>query len=61
MLKATVESSSTRLKLADNSIGLSGIIAAQRYLDVHPDADIVILEKDGDVGGVFSRSQYAYS
>ncbi|CAO2651136.1 Nn.00g094330.m01.CDS01 [Neocucurbitaria sp. VM-36] len=35
--------------------GLSGIIAAQRFLDAHPDANIVVLEKDGDIGGVFSR------
>ena len=46
---------------ADNDIGLSGIIAAQRYLDVHPNDDIIILEKDEDIGGVFSRSQYASS
>ncbi|KAF2182385.1 putative dimethylaniline monooxygenase [Zopfia rhizophila CBS 207.26] len=35
--------------------GLSGIIAAQRFLDAHPEANLVILEKDGDIGGVFSR------
>ncbi|KAH7128109.1 flavin-binding monooxygenase-like protein-like protein [Dendryphion nanum] len=35
--------------------GLSGIISAQRYLDVHPSADIAILEKEQDVGGVFTK------
>ncbi|OAG06210.1 flavin-binding monooxygenase-like protein-like protein [Paraphaeosphaeria sporulosa] len=34
---------------------LSGIIAAQRFLDAHPKANLAILEKDGDIGGVFSR------
>ncbi|KAF2791442.1 hypothetical protein K505DRAFT_351300 [Melanomma pulvis-pyrius CBS 109.77] len=34
---------------------LSGIAAAQRYLDIHPNAKIAILEKDADIGGVFSR------
>jgi dimethylaniline monooxygenase (N-oxide forming) len=38
--------------------GLSGIVAAQRYLDVHPDANIAILEKDDDIGGVFSKSEF---
>jgi len=37
--------------------GLSGIIAAQRYLDVHPHARLAILEKDADIGGVFSRRE----
>ncbi|KAF2690950.1 flavin-binding monooxygenase-like protein-like protein [Lentithecium fluviatile CBS 122367] len=35
--------------------GLSGIIAAQRYLDVHPRTQLAILEQDEDIGGVFSR------
>ncbi|KAF2687279.1 FAD/NAD(P)-binding domain-containing protein [Lentithecium fluviatile CBS 122367] len=37
--------------------GLSGIIAAQRYLDVHSQTRLVILEKDKHVGGVFSQSR----
>ncbi|PVH98330.1 flavin-binding monooxygenase-like protein-like protein [Periconia macrospinosa] len=33
--------------------GLSGIIAAQRFLDAHPQLDLVILEKDSNIGGSF--------
>ena len=40
------------------ALGLSGIIAAQRFLDAHPETDLVILEKDGDIGEVFSRRKY---
>jgi hypothetical protein len=35
--------------------GVTGIIAAQRYLDAHPEARLVILEKDSCIGGVFSK------
>ncbi|PVH73241.1 flavin-binding monooxygenase-like protein-like protein, partial [Cadophora sp. DSE1049] len=35
--------------------GISGIIAAQRYLQAHPKCKLTILEKDYCVGGVFSK------
>ncbi|PQE29814.1 flavin-binding monooxygenase-like family protein [Rutstroemia sp. NJR-2017a WRK4] len=35
--------------------GISGIIAAQRYLDAHPDCQLALLEKDHCVGGVFGQ------
>ncbi|KUJ10852.1 flavin-binding monooxygenase-like protein-like protein [Mollisia scopiformis] len=35
--------------------GLSGIIAAQRYLEAHPNCRLTILEKDDCVDGVFSK------
>ncbi|KAF4631973.1 hypothetical protein G7Y89_g6153 [Cudoniella acicularis] len=35
--------------------GISGIIAAQRYLEAHPNCNLAILEKDSCVGGVFSK------
>jgi dimethylaniline monooxygenase (N-oxide forming) len=35
--------------------GISGIIAAQRYLDAHPDCQLALLEKDYCVGGVFGQ------
>ncbi|CAG8953379.1 hypothetical protein HYFRA_00010126 [Hymenoscyphus fraxineus] len=35
--------------------GISGIIAAQRYLEAHPKCRLTILEKDLCVGGVFGK------
>lgn len=35
--------------------GLSGIIAAQRYLQAHPKCRLAIIEKDNCVSGVFSK------
>jgi dimethylaniline monooxygenase (N-oxide forming) len=37
--------------------GISGIIAAQRYLQAHPESKITILEKYNCVGGVFGKSK----
>jgi protoporphyrinogen oxidase len=37
--------------------GISGIIAAQRYLQAHPECNLTILEKDNCVGGVFGKSK----
>jgi hypothetical protein len=36
--------------------GLTGIVAAQRLLQAHPDTHITILERDYCVGGVWSQS-----
>lgn len=38
--------------------GISGIIAAQRYLEAHPSCHLAILEKDNCVGGVFSQRKH---
>ncbi|KAJ8064948.1 hypothetical protein OCU04_007252 [Sclerotinia nivalis] len=35
--------------------GVSGIIAAQRYLEAHPNCQLALLEKDYCIGGVFSQ------
>ncbi|KUJ08232.1 flavin-binding monooxygenase-like protein-like protein [Mollisia scopiformis] len=35
--------------------GISGIIAAQRYLEAHPTTKLTILERDSCIGGVFSK------
>jgi dimethylaniline monooxygenase (N-oxide forming) len=37
--------------------GISGISAARTYLDVHSSADIVIIERDGTVGGAWNRER----
>ncbi|CZR63620.1 related to dimethylaniline monooxygenase [Phialocephala subalpina] len=34
--------------------GISGIVAAQRYLEAHPTCNLTLLERDHCVGGVFS-------
>ena len=34
--------------------GTSGIASARFYLDVHPNAKVVLLERDHTVGGVWS-------
>ena len=35
-------------------LGLAGIVFARFHLDTHPDCRLVILEKDGCIGGVWS-------
>ena len=42
-------------------IGLYGIQAARYYLDVHPDAKLVLLEADDVVGGTWSSSRLVFS
>lgn len=37
--------------------GTSGIVSARFYLDVHPDAKVVLIERDNAVGGVWSSGQ----
>lgn len=37
--------------------GIYGIQAARTYLEIHPDAKLVILEADEVVGGVWSTSE----
>jgi dimethylaniline monooxygenase (N-oxide forming) len=39
--------------------GTSGIAAARFYLEVHPEAKVTIVERDGAVGGVWSRGKKA--
>lgn len=38
--------------------GPSGIVTARFYLDTHPTSNLVILESDNCVGGVWSRGMY---
>jgi cation diffusion facilitator CzcD-associated flavoprotein CzcO len=35
--------------------GTSGIASARFYLDVHPTAKVMVLERDHSVGGVWSK------
>jgi ribulose 1,5-bisphosphate synthetase/thiazole synthase len=35
--------------------GTSGIAAARFYLDVHPKRKVTVIERDGAVGGVWSK------
>jgi dimethylaniline monooxygenase (N-oxide forming) len=35
--------------------GTSGIAAARFYLDIHPELKVKIIERDGAVGGVWSK------
>ena len=35
--------------------GTSGIAAARFYLDIHQESKVVIIERDGAVGGVWSK------
>ncbi|KAK4940290.1 hypothetical protein LTR10_019610 [Elasticomyces elasticus] len=37
--------------------GSSGVVSARFYLDVHPDAKVVVLERDNAVGGVWSSER----
>src|SRR4051794_3071747 len=37
--------------------GVSGIIAAQRYLQAHPNCRLTILEQDYCIGGVWSERE----
>lgn len=37
--------------------GTSGIASARFYLEVHPDANVIILERDHSVGGVWSSGE----
>ncbi|KAL6714953.1 hypothetical protein ACLMJK_007213 [Lecanora helva] len=37
--------------------GLAGIAFARFYLDTHPDSNLVVLEKDGHIGGVWSAAR----
>ncbi|KAL8947214.1 MAG: hypothetical protein Q9222_006480 [Ikaeria aurantiellina] len=37
--------------------GISGIAAAKFYLDIHPNCNLVLLEKDGYVGGVWNSTR----
>lgn len=50
---------SRRQRLTDygDSAGLYGIQAARYYLDVHPDAKLLLLEADDVVGGTWSSSR----
>ena len=38
-------------------IGLYGIQAARYSLDIHPEANVVLLESDTEIGGTWSRSR----
>lgn len=38
-------------------LGLCGIAAAKFYLDVHPECRLVMLERDGYIGGVWNASE----
>jgi dimethylaniline monooxygenase (N-oxide forming) len=37
--------------------GISGISAARTYLDVHPTADVIVVERDGTVGGTWNKER----
>ena len=37
--------------------GTSGIASARFYLDVHPKANVILLERDHSVGGVWSNGK----
>jgi cation diffusion facilitator CzcD-associated flavoprotein CzcO len=41
--------------------GTSGIAAARFYLEVHPEANVVVIERDNSVGGVWSTGQFDLS
>jgi dimethylaniline monooxygenase (N-oxide forming) len=43
--------------LAVLGAGTSGIAAARFYLEVHPTSNVVILERDRSVGGVWSSGK----
>jgi len=48
---------SNSLKQSRNS-GISGIAAARFYLDIHPDAKLVLVEQDSCIGGAWSKSTH---
>ncbi|KAL8888712.1 MAG: hypothetical protein Q9215_003896 [Flavoplaca cf. flavocitrina] len=48
---------STRYDVAIIGAGISGIAAAKFYLDIHPKCNLIILEKDASVGGVWNQSR----
>ncbi|KAH6716659.1 flavin-binding monooxygenase-like protein-like protein [Leptodontidium sp. MPI-SDFR-AT-0119] len=48
-------SEATSFEVVIIGAGISGIIAAQRYLQAHPRCKLTVLEKDYCVGGVFSK------
>jgi dimethylaniline monooxygenase (N-oxide forming) len=37
--------------------GISGIISARLYLDIHPTSNVAVIERDGTVGGTWSRER----
>lgn len=39
-------------------VGLYGIQAARYYLNIHPEAQLCVLEADDEVGGVWSGSMH---
>lgn len=41
--------------------GLTGIVVARFYMDIHPECRLVILEEDTVVGGVWSSSMFGGS
>lgn len=41
----------------ESTSGLTGIVAAQRLLQAHPETDLLILERDYCLGGVWSESK----
>jgi cation diffusion facilitator CzcD-associated flavoprotein CzcO len=57
-MKSHYNMESTTIDVLLIGAGLSGIISAQRYLDVHPQTRLVILEKDDCIGGVFSKREF---
>ncbi|KAL8902190.1 MAG: hypothetical protein Q9207_004843 [Kuettlingeria erythrocarpa] len=48
---------SEKVDIAVIGAGISGIAAAKFYLDVHPNCNLVILEKDRSVGGVWNAER----
>jgi hypothetical protein len=46
---------STESKLV---LGIFGLQAARTYLDIHPEAKIIVLEKEDHVGGVWSKCRF---
>ena len=38
-------------------LGISGIYSAKFYLDIHPDCQLVILDRDSCVGGTWNSSE----
>ena len=56
----SVKQTNTNYEVVIVGAGLTGIIAAQRYLEAHPNSLLTILEKDNCVGGVFSKRQFLF-
>ncbi len=42
------------------STGLYGIQAARYFLDIHPEADVILLESDTVIGGTWSQSRWLF-